>query len=364
MSDQFDDVFATGIQDDNLPDWTQESAPEPVETPTEAPVEAPQESAPAERPRDEHGRFIKAEEPTEETPAQPVVEEGQPEVEVTDSATERIWAGKYRDPEALETGYRELRDLQRRTAESRKATEQKAQELEFQNKRLEDALRRAIPVVQEAVRIRQGQGQDPYGNPALTEQPAPPPGPTPQQVQGLVDQRVQQGIEMAQQRLAAQREQQEAYQAAEGAITRFFERHPEVEQNGPVDTDLAATITSLNEAWTSRNAGTVDLGSDDMLDIAYEAMHNPALRRVLEVNPEYVDDDTGMAIARQLAAQASGKPVANPGSVRTSAPQKNTPFVERGSSPAPAEKPLDEFEEAAAELRRWREDRGNSVFFE
>jgi hypothetical protein len=374
MSDQVDDVFGMMPRDEELPDFVQDDAPAP-----EAPALAPEaEAAPVagERPRDpETGRFMKV----EETPLEAPAEEGSiPEAPDEGDAVEeptaeeeppRIWAGKYHDPEALEKGYRELRDLQRRTAERAKAYEQRMAEIEFQARQMEDALKRAIPMI----RQQQPQGPpqqeprvmyDQFGNPVPVPQQPPQPQLSPEMVQSFVEQQVNERLALQAQAMQQQQWQAETYAAGQAALDGFFQDHPEVERDGQFDEDMADTVLALNEAWAPIGS-TVDITNRETLDIIYEATQRPALRSVLSKFPALIDDDEGMTQARILANQIDGgtQPTPSPAAARMQ-PRTNTPVVERGSSPAPQTgTPLDEFEQAINAWRGEKSKRGSDVFF-
>ena len=360
-----DNIFEQGtFTDENLPDFVQEAPGETLEETTEV--------APPERPRDEHGRFTKVEEeqpeeiveeteePEEPTLEQPVLDEAPEEGEVEAPTEEQVkaWAGKYSSPEELEKGYREIRDLQRRTAEQRNAYEQALQESQYRAAQMEEALRRAVPIVQQAMAQQQQPQTDEWGQPLPQQQQ---PNLTPQQVQQQIDWQVQQRL---QQQAALQQEQwaqQQEYNEGRAAMEEFFSRHTEVEPGGSVDEDIAATVLALNEAWADTD---LDIASVDSLEIAYEAAQRPALRQVLELNPQYVDTDEGMVLARRLASELDGITQTKTSPRGTSAPRSNTPVVERGSSTAPQEgPPMDEFEEGAAEYRAEKKRLSESVFF-
>lgn len=344
---------------DTLPDWVTDDPP--AETP-----EAPEgETPPSESP----GATSEPESPlVSEDSTTEVAEEATPEPALTEEQV-KVWAGKYENPDELEKGYRELRDLQRRTAERARAEEQarleyetRAQQLNARAQQLEEALRRAIPFVQQAV---QQQSQfDQYGEPV--RQPAPAPQQQPPLSPEMVDRMVQERVSVAAAQAQQQMEQQQLVQEAAANMDSFFERHPEVERGGNLDTDLASTILSLNEAWAPTET-MVDISSELGLEIAYEATQRPALRQVLEMHPEYVDSEAGMVLARQRASEIDGQtqaPPQVPGQRQTLKPVANTPVVERGSSPAPPQgTPLDEFEQAVAEWRSERKQRGSDVFF-
>lgn len=332
---------------DNLPDWA-------LDEPTS---EAPPEAAASSE----------AETQETETPAVPVAEAQQETTaagEPTETESEqqvRLWAGKYKSAEELEKGYRELRELQTRTAERARAYEQARLEVEARAQQLEEALRRALPFVQQAVaRQQQPTPEDPF------VVPDPQPALTPDAVVPLVDKMVQERIAQVTAQAQQQFAYQQEYQEAVANVEAFFERHPEVERGGELDMELASTIMALNEAW-ARTGSTLDISSEDGLEIAYEAMRRPALRQVLEMHPEYVDTDAGMALARKLASELDGDTqAAQPATPaqRQMRPVPNTPVVERGSSPTPPQgTPLDEFEQAVAEWRGFQKRRGSDVFF-
>lgn len=367
---------AFGLSDGEVPEFLQDEQPE-APTPDPALDQAPDgstETRPVEpepepenlypgreeRPRDPvTGRFLPKEEPRlDETSA-----ETQPEEKPT------VYAGKYNDVPALEKGYRELRDLQRRTAERAKAYEQRAAEVEFNARQMEQAVRQATDYVRSLQQQQAQQPQQPqqpvydqFGNPV--QLPPQQPSLTPDQIQGLVDAQVQNQWAYQAQAMQEQQFRQQQYNEAAEAQRLFFEAHPEIERNGAIDEDVASTILAFNEAWSHIDGSTFNLGSEESLGIAYEASQRPALRRVLETNPAYMDDDEGMTLARALASQIDQQtqaPVQPTGRMQA---RPNTPVVERGSSPAPREaSPLDEFDQAVAEYRAASKARGSEVFF-
>lgn len=357
-------------------DFLDEKEP-PAEAPTETQAETPEPSIEESRPADDNlypgrardpetGRFIKSEEAPESVPAEETVAEA---VEEAQEAA-RVWAGKYQSPDQLEKGYRELRDLQRRTAERSKAYEQRVQEVEFQARQMEDAVRRATEVVRQ-MQLQQQQPQvpqqplfDQYGNPVQAPQPAPmPQGLTPDQIEQYVAQQVNERMAYQARAMQEQQDRQQAYQEAKAAQAAFFQAHPDVVKDGSVDEDIANTILALNEAWSGIDGSSVDIRNQENLEIAYEAAKRPALRVVLEKNPTFFDDDAGLEMARALANQIDGTQAPSQPQGRMQ-PRPNTPVVERGSSPAPAQQtPLDEFDQAVAEYRNATKSRGSEVFF-
>ncbi len=361
-----EDVF--GIQTEDPADAPEFALEEPQEGDKAQEVPEAQEEEKLypgrdERPRGPDGRFL---------PAEPTVPLAEKPEGLEDASTEaqKAWAGKYQTPEAMEKGYRELRDLQRRTAERAKAYEQRVAEVEFQaqqmNQRVQEATNYVRTLQQQQQQAQQPQQTyyDDMGNPVQI--PQAPPGLTPQQVQDYVNAQLQE--QAAYQAQAAQQQawRQEKYNEAQQAQARFFEQHPEVVKDSDADEDIATTILAFNEAWTAIDGSTFNLGSEESLAIAYEASKRPALRVVLEKQPSLMDDDEGMTLAyalteqieqrtnTQMAPQPTGRMTARP----------NTPFAERGSSPAPQQgTPLDEFDQAVAEYRGQNKARGSKVFF-
>jgi len=194
----------------------------------------------------------------------------------------------------------------------------------------------------------------------------PPQGLSPEQVQEYVNAQLQQSQALQAQSFQEQQWRQEKYLEAQAAQRAFFEAHPDVEKNGDIDEDIASTILAFNEAWQSIDGSTFNLGSEDSLSIAYEASNRPALRTVLAKQPQLMDDDEGMTLARALANQIDGAGTTQmaPQPTGRMAARQNTPFAERGSSPAqPSASPLDEFDQAVAEYRGVAKDRGSKVFF-
>lgn len=321
-----------------------------------------------ERPRGPDGRFL----PKEPEPeAQPLAEKPEGLEEASEEA-KKVWAGKYQNPEAMEKGYRELRDLQRRTAERAKAYEQRVAEVEFQARQMEQSVKKATDFVRnlQAQQQQQQQQAQPYydndGNPVYPPQP----GLSQEQVQQMVDAQLQERLAREAQVRQQQSWDAEKYEEAKTAQTRFFEAHPEVERNGDVDEDIASTILAFNEAWTAIDGSTFNLGSEESLNIAYEASKRPALRAVLEKQPALMDDDDGMTLAYALADQIEQRQQPKAPTQMASVPpgrmtaQTNTPFAERGSSPAqPQASPLDEFDQAVADYRGRNKARGSEVFF-
>jgi hypothetical protein len=329
------------LKDENLPDF--------VQTEEEAPAaDQPEPEAPPVKKPDPAltGEPMAGIQEEEEAPEEPPV---------------KSYAGKYKTVDDLEKGYRELRDLQRRTAERAKGYEQRTQEIEAKAGELENALRQAIPYLQRASTQRQAPPPDQFG--LEDERPTPQPvGPSPDQVAQLADRIAQQRIYDFQQQQMAQVQASQQVQQASQAMEQFFQSHPEIEKESDADSDIAETIMTLNEAW--KDTGSIlELGNQESLEIALEATQRPALRSVLELHPEYIDTDEGLALARAAANQIDGG-VQAPTQGRTKGIASNTPVVERGQTQTPPSGPLNEWEQAVQEYRNSRSRNSDSVFFE
>jgi len=274
---------------------------------------------------------------------------------------EQLIFGKYKSMEEAEKGYKEIVALQTRTAQARRAAERKFDDAAQYTSRLEEQMRQALPILQQANQPPQAPqepqlGSEWYGGQGDL---------TPQQIQQLVDQQLSSRLDTLTQQAQAQAEQTRTMQEAETAVMGFYEKHPEVTFEGDLDGQITETILSLNDAWGKGGQDPLDIGNPDSLEIAYEATKNPELRSVLEMNPAYVDSDAGMQMARFQAAIIKGEvPItqsvvqgttsAAPG---TPAGGQRRPVTEKasvGAAPATSDTPLDEFEQAVLEFKKNR----------
>ncbi len=330
-------------EDPTLP-WLQDPAPEPV-------AETPPEST----------------EP-EPAPEPAVVPEPEPEAEVEapEPAPEKLWANKYKDPEGLEKGYRELRDLQRRTAERANVYEERASQVEAQARQLEETLRKAMPILQQAqlaqMRAAQGQQAQPQYGPEYGYEGQPQPAWSPEQLGPYVDQMVAQRMAAFQEQLAAEADARESLVLQEANVRAFFQNHPEVPMDSEMDSEITATIQDLNESWARLDGGSLDLTDMDSLELAYEATTRPALLEVLKLHPDYVDaGDTGKELARFQASILEGKAITQqsatiPASQVGQTVGQRKPVVESASQKAPIgpQEVLDEFDQAVLEYQKAR----------
>ena len=340
-SEETDDEFAF------LKDTAPEEPTEPAtDDATEAPVEAPTGS------------------PAPPEPEQVAAAEGQTAEEVIDPAAPRLYAKRYETVENLEDGYQELRELHRRTAERAKEYEEQNRVLMGHAAEVESTLQRAVQALQQQQQVQPQQFDD-YGNPVA------PPAPTPQQVQQYVDQQVQMRLQQAQSGWQEQAAADAQAEAARRAIYGFFEKHPEVEVNSPVDDDIAQTIHAINDSWQTWGT-SMDITDPDTIEVAYEATQRPALRHVLEKNPALVDDEQGMQLARFQASILEGQPITQSAqNVPASSPgaqvvgSSRPPVIERGATTSNTsdDRPLDEVDQAFLEYRQHKQRSGDSVFF-
>jgi len=288
--------------------------------------------------------------------------------EASQEQVEQLIFGKYKSMEEAEKGYKEIVALQTRTAQARRMAERQASESSDYQARLEETLKQALPIIQQA-NAQQNQ-PPPQAQPDYWSDPTPqaqvPQGPvTPQQIQQLVDQQLSSRLDGLQQQAQEKAQQTRSVQEAEASIMGFYEKHPEVTVEGELDGQITETIHSLNEAWQKGGQKPLNVGNPDSLEIAYEASRSPELRAVLEMNPVYVDSEAGMQLARFQAALVRGEQPITQQVVQgttsavpsTPATGQRRPVTERasvGASPAQSDKPLDEFEQAVSEFRRNR----------
>lgn len=354
MSDVFgitslnvDENEALDFLKDEVPSAEETTEPEQLQLPLEYPDEEPASEQPEETP---------------EVPlAESAEEEATPEPEAEEEAPVRL-AGKYTSTEELEKGYKELRDLQRRTAERAKAAERQRLQVEQRALELQKALQEAVPIIQQVMSKKPAQKD---GEQWPWEDGQTPETLTPAQVKPLIDQAVQTRLmEEEHTRNKRTAEEQEARAASE-ALAQFFAAHPDVEPDSEDDSKIAETIVTLHKSWESEG-WTLDLTDTGNYEIAFEASQRPALRKVLELNPSFVESEEGMLLARaqaeMLESRLTQQPKPEPTTEQRRVPPK--PVAEKASGAAPPrdERPLDEFDAAVVALRKEKTQKG-SVFF-
>ena len=302
------------------------------------------------------------EEPVEPEPEPAVVVEASETEEVpqaSEETVEELIFGKYKDLEAAGKGYDNLRDLQRRTAERAREFEQQHTAVLAQARELEATLQQAIPYIQQLQKEKQAnQGYGEY------QEAAPQAPMTPEMVDLMVRSRTD---EMRKQ-FDLERTQQEAATASQQSVYAFYEKHPEIEVEGDLDGAMYDAVRTLNESWVKSDT-EVNIGDSDTLEIVYEATKNPELLTVLKMNPQYIDNDDGMQLARFQAALLKGESPITQQTQKVPASQvgqRKLPVTERASTGGapPPQVPLNEWQEAVQELRSERNTASGSPFFE
>lgn len=328
-------------------DWLQDEPTETTEVTAEvqdAEPAAAETSAPAEGESQAEG--------TGETPP-----ESQP------SEPEKLYLGKYRTPEDLEAGYK---NIQRQEAKAR----ERAAALEDRSFQLEQALRQVAQhlMAQEAT-VPDAQGQQRVD---------------PRMLQGLVDQRVQQQ--------ATQAQAQQLKVQVNSEVEAFRQAYPEVQDGTPLDDDMSQVIYEFQETEDGNldhdlfpvNRDNLEIAyvlaknpplyqkvlehdlkpSEDNLRLAAECLGNPRLDKIFLAEPHLLETEAGVELAKERAslpdivatAQAAARP--NAEAARRAA------FVETGGTGAPVQgapgnRPVDPMDEAVAAYQRHR---NQSVF--
>jgi hypothetical protein len=351
------DTFGLPTEDDQKDqDWLMAgltSPEDPAATP-EAPAGQTAGETPAATPAPAPDPAIVGPEPQQ-------VPEATPAATPAETEAQKLYAGKYKDVPALEKGYVNVRDAQRRAAERANAAERQLVETNQRMRLLETEMQRAIPLLRQAMQPRPQaptRPADPWSG--VQEQPEPQSQTlSPEQIALLADQLAAERVAQSRGEWQAEAEAQMARQAQEQTVRSFWGKHNIVEGDEQ-DNAMFDSVQTLNDAWD--NAGwEVDLSNPDTLDIVYETTQSPELLQVLQLNPDYIESDAGMQLARFQAALLRGEPITQATStgpasqVGQRAPQ--APVTERASvgtagTAAGQQKPLDEFEEAVMEFRR------------
>lgn len=322
-----------------------EAAPEV--TPEPAPDETQEASAPnliVEVTPEELAQLQAAEPPATEQAAEGATQEQ------LEEAAEYLYANKYKTVEDLERGYRERSDMWRRAMESRKAEEAERIRAEQQRAQYEQALRSAIPMLEQAaqreqqVRVwaeqyREQNGMYPEGYAPTAPAQGSPAGVSQMDVQRMLEERL--ATERAQMAADFQRQQEAA--ALERTVNEFYRDHPEVEPYGALDTEITDAMAVLNDspAWVSvpnpdgSRGIVVDPTDRGSLDVLYEAVTRPALLEVLKLRPDYFTSEAGLQFARRDAALLEGVPA-------TTAPQTATVPASRAGTRAGQKVPYSE----------------------
>lgn len=276
------------------------------------------------------------------------------------SDEEKKYAGRYQSVEDLEYGYKNIQRLHTRTSEQLRAEQLRRQQLEA-------ALEQVAPLLQQ----RQQAGQEVPNTDQYDIY-------DPNVLQRLIDQRVAEGTQQTVEAL----QQQQVAASIDGAITQFRQAHPDVQPGTPLDEQIAQAVLefqtdgdgnlnhdlfpvtpeNLEVAYTlTRDERLGDMvreldliPSSENLDIAREALANPALAEVLTAEPELLDTDAGLNHARRLANLPGFYEAAQVQAQPPNAQQmQRSAYVETGGTGAPAggapgRRPADEMDEAIA----------------
>lgn len=324
---------APEVQPDPAPDGTQETS-----TP-EVPQATPEEIAQLEAAQAATAAGAVEAQPTGDEPAAS---------ETPAEEQARLYANKYGSVEALENGYRERSDMWRRAMEAKQAEEAERMRAEAERAQYEQALRSAIPMIEQAARERQAlrtwaeqyyreNGALPPGlDPNILSAPAAPAGSPDQMVdrasvERMLNERLAQ--ERAAMAAAYQAEQEKA--ALARTVTEFYTEHPEVEPHGALDNEITDAMAELaySPAWANyvnqdgSQGVVVDPTDRNSVEVVYEAVRRPALLQILKIRPDYFTSEAGLAIARRDAALLEGVPA-------TTAPQTATVPASRAGTRA------------------------------
>jgi hypothetical protein len=312
----------------------------------------------------------------------------QPEGESTEvSEAERLYANKYRTVDDLEKGYRERSDMWRRANERAMVEEQARQAAEQRAAQIEEAMRSAVPLLEQAAvrerqmrqwaeQTRQETGSYPQGY----EPPAPGQGPPAGLSQGQVQQMLEERLAAERAAMSEQFARQQEATALEAVVRGFYQDHPEVEPDGALDTEITDAMAELNNSpsWGGvRNPDgsygiIVDPTDRGSVEILYEAAQRPALLEVLKLHPDYFASEAGLTIARRDAAIIEGVPATTaaqtatvPASRAGKRAGQKVPFAESAQGTLPQNQGIDETDDwARIKAVGKRTDRAPSIFQE
>lgn len=324
--------------------------PEPPEAPEGEPPpeepEAPEAPAEPEAPQPE----APAEPEAPATPESPeAADEGQPEGEEEkpeEGEEAYLWAGRWEDPKELERSWLHLRAKNSRDL-------QRLQDSEDRLAQMQEAVKRATPVIEQYLRDQQRPRQE--GSEYAEDGPQP--GADPLAAQRAAQDEIQ--------RFRSEQAKENAIREARSAVADFQKAHPDVAPDSELDSTVAEVIDSLDLEVAT-----------DTLEIAYEAAKDPDLRTVLEANPDLVENDAGMHYARMQASLLKERGGTTPqnGETKQQPPQKKPAqkrsaeaeaarakaTVETGGPGRPAQAPggtpKDEFDEVLEIDRKDRQD--------
>lgn len=348
----------------------QPTAPEPSNEP-----QVPPEQTPPAQPAQPQPQAPEGQQPS----ATPQEQAAQTGGEQTPPA--KKYLGKYDTPEQLEEGYKNIRRLQVQTSERMQQLEQERQE---DRRRMAQVLQQLQPVLSDPevqARLRGGQ-------PLIPQTPGQPQHQvdvtqlSPEQLQAYLDQQVATQVQQQVQQVSQQQQTAQAQGEVRMVVQTFMNSHPDIQPGTELDYAINDVVTefqtdsqgqhrpelfpysleNLEAAYTlAQDPGLhkavveLDLVPDaETLEIAREAVKNPAFFKQLKANPTYVDSPEGLELAREMAAlpglYANTAAQAAPPSPEA---QRLAAQVETGGTGAPVTSapgavPQDEFDEALA----------------
>lgn len=305
--------------------------------------------------------------------------EGEQEVPTQPSETspdEPHLARKYQqDWSKADQGYRNLQRMYSREQVARQAEAERREQLEA-------ALRQMAPLLQQQAQQYQPEVEfDPFD---------------PNSVAAYIESQVVERTTEAQQAQMAALQQQQFAESVNGAIASFRQEHPEVAPGSDLDESVAGIMLELQTVTPGERPdpelfpvstenlsyalelaqnpalyeAVIDLDllpDSETIQLAKEALANPALYQELKAQPELLDNDVGIEVARRRAnlpgvvQQAAAAGVSN---ARNPQAMKQRAHVETGGTGAPAAgapgaQPQDEMDEA---ILAWRGQRSDSIF--
>lgn len=348
-----DNIFGLEV-DPKADDSLYENEPEETTDTPEPEVEAPEAEAgaPEVQATGEPSDAAPPPPAEEETPSDEVEAPVEEEPQVPEFMASDRDLSKFKSVEALGEGYRNAILLHNRSA-------QRAREAEANAAGWQETAEKALAMLQ----ARQTPAPDPSVLPPDIAQLAKETGVDEDVLrvaQALVN-RQSQSQTLAMQSEQVQREMaqrsQFAQQQLQATVQDFFTRHPEVTEGSDVDMKLGQTIAYFR----------LDPSLPDALEVAYELVSDPELEKLVRANPHWIDNDEGMAYAREQLAEnkrsvetASTQSAAQNEVARQAALRKAA--VETGSGTPPTS-PGGENDEWAQVLAVARKDRGAEDIF-
>lgn len=279
------------------------------------------------------------------TEAEPAEEEGQAEQTApeTEQQPEPMYAGRFpRSEEGLKQFERSYKELQTAFQQAREEGLENGSRVA----QMEMALAQLGPVLKELQQRTMPEEEREQNELA-------------EYIQNIINQSVEARVAP----LQYQQQQERAQGAEQAAIAAFAAAHTDIEPNSAEDIELQKFV----------QATSIDRTNLESLEIALEAVRDPALRMVLEDRPHLIDTDESLEYARAQAkllapqlglapgTQGTGTGAAQQGQAGA---RRQAAHVETGGTGAPSQAPGtkkgDEMDEAMAS---WKEGRRASVIF-